>query len=243
MTAAPLIRYLPEYYQESRQMNAILDAAAPDIPNVEGHLLKSLFLSEAPDEWLYLWKEELQAPDRDALLAKLRSSGTLNMETILALGLTALETHRLSPEDGYTLSGDDAVFPDGKFYGPLISAIHVEPDQVEVVRKLININGFAGFRYWLAVRAKTFVHSPVPAARAMRSVFPGPDRETKLSYGELSGPAVKTGIQTSLVRSETALAVRASWWSPGVLFTDPLTYVEDELAVQRSSVTVVRDEV
>jgi len=242
MTATPLIRYLPEYYQESRQMNAILDAAAPDIPDVEGHLLKSLFLSETPDEWLYLWKAELQAPDRDALLAKLRSSGTLNMETILALGLTAVETHRLSPEDGYTLSGDDAVFPDGEFYGPLISAIRVDPDQVEVVRKLFGISGFAGFKYWLAVHAKASAAVPSRTAGTLRSVFPGPDRETKLSYDELSGPGVSTGMIVSLVRSEKAEAARASWWSPGVYFTDPLTYAEQTLAIQRSAVTAVQEQ-
>ncbi|TLS51753.1 hypothetical protein FE782_12615 [Paenibacillus antri] len=236
-----LIRYLPEYYRESRQMNAILDAAAPDIPDVEGRLLHALFLSEAPEEWLGLWKRELQAPDRDALLAKLRSSGTLILDTILALGLTATETYRLSPEDGYTLSGDDAVFPDGAFYGPLISAIHVEPEQVEVVRKLIQISGFAGFRYWLAVHAKASVRTQAPKAGMQRSVYPGIDRETKLSYGELSGRGVDTAGRVALVRSHEADAGREAWWSPGLFFTDPLRFTDETVRAQQCAVTVVQE--
>lgn len=236
---APLIRYLPEYYQESRQMNAIMDAAAPDIPDVEGRLLHSLFLSETPEEWLYLWRQELQEADREALLAKLRSSGTLNREAIHALGLSALETYRLSPDDGYTLSGDDAMFPDGEFFGPLITAIYVNPDQVEVVRKLIHISGFAGFKYWLAVTLKQSVKVDNPKTGTLRSLYPGPDRETKLNYGEVSGAKVATGVIASLftgcVRADAA---RGAWWSPGVFFTDELRFTEDKLLIQRSSVTI-----
>jgi hypothetical protein len=233
-----LIDYLPEYYRESRQMNAILDAAAPDIPDVEGRLLRALFLSETPDEWLALWMRELEAPDRDALLAKLRSSGTLNLETIQSLGLRATETYRLSPEDGYTLSGDDAMFPDGTFYGPLISAIHVEPEQVEVVRKLIRISGFAGFRYWLAVHAKASARTAAPRAGAMRSVYPGPDREAKLSSGELSGERVATGSLLSIGSAQRADAGRGAWWSPGLFFADPLRYTDETVRLQQASVTV-----
>ncbi|MDQ0060130.1 hypothetical protein [Paenibacillus harenae] len=237
---APLIRYLPEYYQESRQMNAIMDAAAPDIPDVEGRLLHSLFLSESPDEWLYLWRQELQEANREALLAKLRSSGTLNMETINALGLSALETYRLSPDDGYTLSGDDAMFPDGEFFGPLISAIYVNPDQVDVVRKLIHISGFAGFKYWLAVTLKQYIKLDNPRVGTLRSLYPGPDRETKLDYGEVSGTKVSTSAATSLYTVNKANAARGAWWSPGVFFTDPLHFTEEELRIQQSAVTVVQ---
>ncbi|GMK44032.1 hypothetical protein [Paenibacillus glycanilyticus] len=236
---SPLIQYLPDYYHESRQMNAIMDAAAPDIPDVEGRLLHSLFLSESPDEWLYLWKQELQEEEREALLAKLRSSGTLNRETIDALGLSALETFRLSPDDGYTLSGDDAMFPDGEFFGPLITAIYVNPDQVEVVRKLIQISGFAGFKYWLAVMLKQTVKLDTAKAGTLRSLYPGPDRETKLNYEEVSGYKVSTGLATAIYAgSSKAEAERGAWWSPGVFFTDELYFTEKELRIQQSAVTI-----
>ncbi|MCM3626887.1 hypothetical protein M3194_05870 [Paenibacillus glycanilyticus] len=237
---SPLIQYLPDYYHESRQMNAIMDAAAPDIPDVEGRLLHSLFLSESPEEWLYLWKQELQEEEREALLAKLRSSGTLNRETIDALGLSALETFRLSPDDGYTLSGDDAMFPDGEFFGPLITAIYVNPEQVEVVRKLIQISGFAGFKYWLAVTMKQYVKLDTPKSGTLRSLYPGPDRETKLNYEEVSGYKVSTGLAATLYSGSKAEAERGAWWSPGVFFTDNLSFTEKELRIQQSAVTVVQ---
>lgn len=236
---SPLIQYLPDYYHESRQMNAIMDAADPDIPDVEGRLLHSLFLSESPDEWLYLWKQELQEEEREALLAKLRSSGTLNRETINALGLFVLETFRLSSDDGYTLSGDDAMFPDGEFFGPLITAIYVNPDQVEVVRKLIQISGFAGFKYWLAVTLKQSVKLDNPRAGTLRSLYPGPDRETKFNYEEVSGYMVSTGLATTLYSESKTDAARGAWWSPGIFFTDSIPFTEKELRIQQSAVTVV----
>lgn len=238
-----LIRYLPEYYQESRQMNAIMEAAEPDIPDVEGRLLHSLFLSESPEEWLYLWQRELQVSDREALLAKLRSSGTLNMETINSLGLSALETYRLSPEDGYTLSGDDAMFPDGHFFGPLITAIYVNPDQVDVVRKLVQISGFAGFKYWIAVNLKQLVKLDNPRIGTLRSVYPGPDRETRLSYEEeVSGKKASTGAASSLYLSAGSMAqtAREAWWSPTVFFTESMTFTEQELRIQQAAITVVQ---
>ncbi|MGM0883707.1 MAG: hypothetical protein ACQEXQ_22070 [Bacillota bacterium] len=240
---SPLIRYLPEYYQESRQMTAIMEAAEPDIPDVEGKLLHSLFLSESPEEWLYLWQRELQVSDREELLAKLRSSGTLNMETINSLGLSALETYRLSPEDGYTLSGDDAMFPDGFFFGPLITAIYVNPDQVDVVRKLVQISGFAGFKYWLAVTLKHQVKLDNQRIGTLRSLYLGPDRDVKLSYEEeVSGKKASTGAAASLYLSAGSMAqtARGAWWSPGLFFTDSITFAEQELRIQQSAVTIVQ---
>ncbi|MUT65323.1 hypothetical protein [Paenibacillus sp. NEAU-GSW1] len=240
---SPLIRYLPEYYQESRQMNAIMEAAEPDIPDVEGRLLHTLFLSESPEEWLYLWQKELQETNREALLAKLRSSsGTLNMETINALGLTALETFRLSPEDGYTLSGDDAMLPDGEFFGPLITAIYVNPDQVDVVRKLLQISGFAGFKYWLAVMLQQQVKLESPRISTWRSLYLGSDRETKLNYEEVSGQKLSTNMAMGICLPAGSIArtAKEAWWSPNVFFTDSLTFAEQELHIQQAAVTIVQ---
>lgn len=236
-----LMRYLPEYYQESRQMNAIMDAAKPDIPDVDNDLWKALFLTDAPEKWLYLWQEELNEVKREALLAKLRSSGTLNQETLQALGLSSLETFTLSPEDGYVLSGDESVFPDGQFYGPLISAIFVQPDNVKVVKNLIAISGLAGFRYWLAVQIQEQARQTVGRMGTLRNLYPGITFASQLTYDELSGIKTRTTSQFSFYYPNQARE-RRTWWSPNVHFLENLTYCVESLVTQQSVITVSKEE-
>ncbi len=236
-----LIRYLPEYYQESRQMNAIMDAAAPDIPDVDNELWKALFLIDAPEKWLYLWQKELNEEKREALVAKLRSSGTLNQETLQALGLSALETFTLSPEDGYMLSGDDSVLPDGTFYGPLISAIYVPPDNLKVVKNLLAISGLAGFKYWIAVQIQEAARQSTGRTGTLRNLYPGITFVSQPAYDELSGIKIQTTSQFSFQYFNYAQEQR-SWWSPNVHFLENLTYCTQPLVTQQAVITVSKEE-
>lgn len=237
-----LIDYLPVYYQESRQMNAIMDAVEPDIPDVDHKLAKAFFLSGAPDEWLYLWQSELNESNREALLAKLRSSGTLNQETLRALGLFSLETYQLSPEDGYMLSGEDAMLPDGKFYGPLISSIYANPDNIQVVKNLVSISGLAGIRYWFTMQVQEYAKQTTGSMGTLRNLYPGITMEEKLNWDELSGPAISTGSNRQLFYSNHVEAAHSSWWSPNISFLDPIDYTAARFVTQQSSITVSKEE-
>ena len=137
-----LMKYLPKYYRKSAVMRTIQEAIAPEIPDGIGDLWRVFFLSTCPDEYLYLWQNELEEETRDELLAKLRGTGVLNRELAESMGLDLLETYRLSPEEGYTLSGNDAMFPDGMYYGPLITDVITKPTEIDVTRRRLGQQDF-----------------------------------------------------------------------------------------------------
>lgn len=202
-----LMRYLPKYYWKSDVMRAIQEAIAPEIPDGSGDLWSVFFLSTCPEEYLSLWQKELEAETREDLFAKLRATGLFNRELAESMGLDLLETYRLSPEAGYTLSGNDAVFPDGMYYGPLITDVITKPKDIEVTRRLIKATRAAGFRYWLSVKAAEYVgHEAKPITGGLNLypgiILPGAD-------DMLSGPEVLRRVALSLNR-QTRLTVDES---------------------------------
>lgn len=202
-----LMGYLPPYYQESSVMKEIQRAIEPEIPDGINYLWQVFFLSTCPEEYLYLWQNELEAETRDDLFAKLRATGIFNRELAESMGLDLLETYRLSPEAGYTLSGNDAVFPDGMYYGPLITDVITKPKDIEVTRRLIKATRAAGFRYWLSVKAAEYVSHEAKPITGGLNLYPG----VILSSADdmLSGPEVLRKVVLTLNR-QTRLTVDES---------------------------------
>lgn len=193
-----LMRYLPKYYQKSIVMRTIQEAIAPEIPDGTGDLWRVFFLSTCPEEYLNLWQKELEAVSREDLFAKLRATSLFNRELAESMGLDLLETYRLSPEAGYTLSGNDAMFPDGIHYGPLITDVIVKPPDIAVTRHLIEITKAAGFRYWLSVKISEFISHEAGIITGGLNLYPGiilPSMDDVLS-----GPKVLRNIVLSIIR-------------------------------------------
>jgi len=155
--AIDLFKYLPRYYLDSRIMKALQDSIGEEVPDAIGYLWRVLFCNTVPDEGLWLWLDEYDALTRDEVYAKMRGGGALNLEMLLALSIGAVETTFLCPEVGINLSEDDAFFVDGIYYGPLISEIWVDTDELEVAKRLVALTGMAGFRYWMVLKCQNTV--------------------------------------------------------------------------------------
>lgn len=155
-----LMRYLPDYYEKSRLMRSIQEAIGAEIPDAN-YLWQIFFISTCPDEYLWLWEEELgEQGGREALLAKMRGTGLLNLELAQSTGIGLFEPHKLSPEEGYILSGNEAMFPDGIYYAPLITDVIVTPDKLQLARKLVDNTKASGFNYWFGVKLSEIVAAP-----------------------------------------------------------------------------------
>lgn len=235
--AQTLMSYLPRYYQDSRVMRAIMEAIAPEIPDAIGELWRVFFLSrtEGHEELQEFWRRELEEEDFFALLGKLRSGSLLNLEILREQGFDAIDTHRYSPESGYVLSGSESVFPDGKYFGPLIVDLYAAPETVAVARELVKRSSIAGSRYIFVVRYREEAHAPKATAARTAGIAPGviyPNRTTD----PVSGRPVRTAIETTVSRLDSAVVTRPSWWSPVVTFLEPVIFLAAELTAQFSSV-------
>ena len=236
-----LFKYLPRYYLESRIMKALMDAMGEEVPDAIGYLWKAFFANTVPEEGLWLWLNEYDAATREEVYAKMRGGGALNLEMLNALGIEAIETYKLCPEEGITLSGDDAYFADGYYIAPLISDIYVDQDDVEVARQLISLAGMAGFRYWLAVKCKSLsvkeALQPLGSLALYPSfVFPSPDEY-------LSGEVVLTGSRVLISAEHKSFSVaRPAWFSPVVPFADNIYWTDERLTAQASKTTIYFDE-
>lgn len=152
------MQYLPEYYQHSREMNRIQQIAGEEIIDFTGDKSinmdidgewTNLYIWGAKGEFLDLWLEEFDEKSKDDLIAKIRSGGYLNKEVIEKNGFRVIESFIYSPEDGYDLSEDFSVFPDGDEYAPMISWILFPPEDHLVAKRLVQLTGLAGFKYIL----------------------------------------------------------------------------------------------
>lgn len=181
-----LKKYLPDYYAQSRQMKAIQDASGEQIPDIQGGLWKTLFLSHTPDEFLNTWLKELDVETREDGLIKLRTTGSLNREMLQKVGMKGIASHIYSPEDGYELSGEYGVFPDGKEYAPLISWILADPDNLENARRLVNTAGLAGFKYMIVPNFMgRIIFDPkvnVSTTRYIQTLISQPDKKMEVGY-------------------------------------------------------------
>lgn len=203
-----LMKYLPDYYQESRVMKSIQMAIEGEIPDLLSVLPRIFFLSTCPDDFLWLWQNEYGSLEKDDIYAKIRGTGLLNREITESLGIELFEPYRLSPEEGYTLSGNDAVFPDGKYYAPLVTDVIVIPDKIEMTRKLINATKASGFNYWLAVKLSEIIKHKQEITTGITAVIPGvifPSFD-----GTLSGVAINRSVGLTCIRQNTLVVPRAS---------------------------------
>lgn len=205
ISAERLMSYLPWYYQESRVMRSIMEAVSPEIPDAIGHLWKAFFLHLAKDdeELLRYYREELQAYELAALFAKLRSGGILNKELLASQGIEAVDTHIYSPEGGYVLSGEEAVFPDGVYYAPLIVDLRAGLELINIARKIVGEAEVAGARYWFSLLIHEKIQLPASDADFCRVVFPGV--LLPLRYREpVSGESRITTVETTAEMHSTA---------------------------------------
>jgi hypothetical protein len=192
-----------------------MEAIAPELPDAIGHLWKAFFLHLAKDdeELLKYYQEELQTYELAALFGKLRSGGVLNKE-LLAKGIEAVDTHIYSPESGYVLSGEEAVFPDGVYYAPLIVDLWVDPELISIARQMVAEAGTAGMRYWFSVLIRETARLPTHDANFCRAILPSvllPLRYEEEISGRLRVAILETSIEmqtsskiaTSTAREET----------------------------------------
>jgi hypothetical protein len=233
-----LLKYLPRYYLESRIMKALMDAMGEEVPDAIGYLWKVFFANTVPEEGLWLWLQEYDASTREEVFAKMRGGGSLNLEMLHALGVDAVETYKLCPEEGITLSGDDAYFADGYYVAPLISDIYVTPKEVEITRQLISMAGMAGFRYWLAVKCKSIVIKAAVQQQGSIALFPSFNFPSLDEY--LSGEVVFTGSRATISFESKSLVVsRISWFSPVIGFVDDITWDSQKIFRQVSKTTEI----
>jgi len=232
-----LFKYLPRYYLESRIMRKLMDAMGEEVPDAIGYLWRVFFANTVPEEGLWLWLQEYDATTREEVIAKMRGGGALNLEILHALGLDAVETYKLCPEGGITLSGNDAYFADGYYIAPLISDIYVDPDEVEVVRQLISLAGMAGFRYWLAVKCQNLVIRAAVQQEASIAIYPGFIFPSPDEF--LSGEIVFTRSQVTITVENKSMSVaRPTWFSPVVGFAGDIMWSDVKLSAQASKTTV-----
>ncbi|KLU66765.1 hypothetical protein DEAC_c14330 [Desulfosporosinus acididurans] len=203
-----LTKYLPEFYRKSTTMQAIQRAIGPAIPDGISYLWQVFFLSTCPDEYLYLWQNELGAQSRDDMFAKLRGTRVLNRELAEDMGIDLFETYRASPEAGYTLSGSDAVFPDGVHYAPLITDVIIKPEDIQVTRRMIDIMSASGFLYWFSVKVSEYIGHEIGGLTGSQALYPGiifPSDD-----GMLSGSEIRRKVVLSLNRQDKLTVIGAS---------------------------------
>lgn len=216
-----LFKYLPRYYLESRIMKALIDAMGEEVPDAIGYLWRVFFANTCPEEGFWLWLNEYEATSREEVYAKMRGGGVLNLEMLHALGIEAVETYKLCPEEGITLSGNDAHFADGYYISPLVSDIYVDPGEVEVVRQLIALSGMAGCRYWLAVKCKSLVGKAEVDSIGSLTLFPSFNFPSPDEF--LSGELVFVGSKVTISAENKSLVPgRTPWFSPVVKFADSI---------------------
>lgn len=233
-----LMQHLPDYYWESRIMKALMAAVGEEVPDAIDYLWRIFFANTCPDEAFWIWEEEYDAKGREEVYAKMRASGSLNREMLLAQGLNSVAMHTKTPEEGVTLSGDDGFFADGIHYGPLIAEIYAPLEKMNTARRLVNMAGMGGFRYWFVttVQAKS---TPEPTnSTAVISIYPGIVLPSADGY--LSGPAVLTGAQIAGMFSQFYIdASRETWFSPIIAFGHDNIYFDDtDLTDQYSKITI-----
>ncbi|MET3292266.1 UNVERIFIED_CONTAM: hypothetical protein ABID98_004836 [Brevibacillus sp. OAP136] len=238
--------YLPSYYQESRQMNAIMDLVASHMPDVDRDLWKAFFVKMLSPKSIDLWKTEYGVKTEEELLALLSSSGTLSVESLQLKGLSVFETFRAMPEDGVTLS-ESGVLADGKEYMPLTTIIKtVLEDQPDFAHEravdthsfakgLVKLMGLAGFQYLFALALKMKAYAPRGQVHQSNRLHVGFEFPSRLDE-ELSGPAVTRQAAHAVHCYQSARLKRQAWWSPNVFFTDPHTFVTEEFSVQQSTI-------
>lgn len=232
-----LFKYLPRYYLESRIMRSLMDAMGEEVPDAIGYLWQVFFANTCPDEGFWLWLDEYDATTREEVYAKMRGGGALNLEMLHALDIEAVETYKLCPEEGITLSGDDAYFADGYYIAPLISDIHVDPDEVEVARQLIALAGMAGFRYWLAVKCQSLLTKETLVPLGSLALYPSFTFPSPDEY--LSGQVVLTGSQVLISAEHKSISIaRPAWFSPVAFFTDDIYWINERLFAQAEKTTV-----
>ncbi|MGE5704137.1 MAG: hypothetical protein ACM32O_16555 [Clostridia bacterium] len=242
-----LKNYLPTYYQESRQMNAIMDVVAQYMPDVDRTLWRAFFVKMLSPASIDLWKQEYGVKTEEELLALLSSSGTLSVESLHMKGLSVFETFRAMPEDGATLS-EFGVMADGKEYMPLTTVIrtviedlpdyeHEKPlDTHSFAKGLVRLMGLAGFQYLFALALRMKAKPPRGMAHHSSQFHVGYEFPSRLDE-ELSGPAVRRQSTHSVQCYQSVRMRRRAWWSPNVFFTDPHTFLTEEFTVQQSTIT------
>lgn len=238
ISAEKLVSYLPWYYQESRVMRSIMEAISPEIPDAIGHLWKAFFLHLAKDdeELLRYYREELQAYELAALFAKLRSGGILNKELLASQGIEAVDTHIYSPEGGYVLSGEEAVFPDGVYYAPLITDLQASLGLINIARQLVAEAGTAGIRYWFSTLIQEVAQAELPQPRMAIGLSPGVTLPSRYQE-EISGKLKTTSLEISIEMHIVVKLLRLAWWSPAVTFLEEsVTFLDSTLTAQAATI-------
>ncbi len=230
------MRYLPEYYQESRQMKAIMEAVATHMPDVDGEMWKSFFVSLLSDKSLDLWRREFGVESQEELMARLRSTGMMNLEMLNFQGFTIHEPYRDMPEDGMILS-EAGVMADGKEFMPLTTVIFTTPETLVVAKGLVRLMGLSGFQYLLSLAIEEYLCvQPGEMHENTRTIY---TRITRLdeTAEELSGHPIRREEQRTIYGEHHADARHRSWWSPNVFFTDSVQYRDTLSSMQYASVT------
>lgn len=228
--------YLPGYYRKSRHIRAIMDAAGKELPDVDGELWKAFFVHLQSDASRELWRKELDAKDDEELLAKLRSNGTMSVETLKTQGFGLQESYRLMPEAGVELS-ESGVLADGWEFSPLSSVIYTTPETLAIARGLVALMGLAGFRYLFSVSLSHHVEYQRGTSRAGMNLYTAvtmPDR----TDDDLSGNEKQSSHHVEQYALHTAGCDRKSWWSPNITFLEQATYLTQTLRIQKSNVSI-----
>ncbi len=217
-----LMRYLPPCYQDSKIMSNIQKSIEPEIMDFIGYLWKVYFISTCPDEYLWLWEDEFGVKGRDALLAKLRGSTILNKKLAHSMGFELIATYELCPEDGYFPSDDASFFPDGKYYGPLITEVVTTPEKLELARQMIEASYASGFNYWLSVKLSEFVYAEAQTPDHGASIYTAlilPSPDDYLSGAALTPPlGIDVHYQlTGVVPDHKSKAVQTANYQKGCL--------------------------
>ena len=169
--------------------------------------------------------------------------GALNLEMLQAMGIEAVETTWLCPEAGINLSEDDAYFADGYYIAPLISDIYIDPAEVEIARRLIELSGMAGFRYWLALKCQNHSLKRIVKPYASLGIVPPLAMIEPWDYDVLSGELCLYGSQTRWDFVSRSFAhVRPPWFSPLVDWVDDLFW-DDNISYTAKSKATQQDRV
>jgi hypothetical protein len=231
-----LMSYMPEYYQESPQMRAIMDAVASYMPDVDGEMWQSFFISLLSDKSIDLWRKEFNVQSKEELVARLRSSGMMNRETLLAQGFHVHETYMDMPEDGLTLS-DSGVMADGREFMPLTTLMYTTPETLMVARGLVKLMGLSGFQYLFAVVLSEQVKAQQVKIGRDRTVWTGINRLDQTSETMSGSERFREQSNGVSFISKTEME-RESWWSPVVFFNDSVKFPDTKLTRQESDITI-----
>ncbi|MGC5326426.1 hypothetical protein [Brevibacillus sp. SYSU BS000544] len=229
-----LMKYLPDYYQESRQMKAIMEAVQIHMPDVDGEMWKAFFTSLLSKKSIDLWREEFGVDSYEELITRLRSSGTMNLETLLAQGFKIRETYRDMPEDGMVLS-ESGVMADGMEFMPLTTVIFSTPEMLLIAKGLVKLMGLSGFQYLFSVLLQEKIKVDLGSVASTRSLFTDVTMHDRFG-DELSGEDVIRANHHSLFLSEHRDADRKSWWTPNVSFSDDVHFSDETFSIQQCTI-------